>query len=219
MKRELRITGDGSHTLYVPGLDEPYHSIHGSIQESRHVYIDEGYRKTIGDNLRILECGFGTGLNLLLTMEAAKTDKRKIFYHTVEKYPLAPEEYGQLNFGSLIAGLPPHTLASIHDGPWNRPFNTGDSFTVFKEPADFRDMAPKGTFDLVYFDAFAPEKQPDLWTIKVFSKIYELVNPKAILVTYTSKGSVRRTLSSCGFSVEKVPGPPGKREMIRASRR
>ena len=219
MRRELRITGDGSHTLYVPELDEPYHSVHGSIQESRHVYINEGFRKTSGDNLRILECGFGTGLNLLLTMEAARTEVKKVFYHAVEKYPLAPEEYVHLNFGSLVAGLPPHTLTSIHDGPWNRPFIPGDSFTVFKELADFRNMAPKGTFDLVYFDAFAPDKQPDLWSTKVFSKIFELMNPRAILVTYTSKGSVRRTLSSCGFSVEKLPGPPGKREMIRASKR
>ncbi|MGW8315103.1 MAG: tRNA (5-methylaminomethyl-2-thiouridine)(34)-methyltransferase MnmD [Bacteroidales bacterium] len=219
MRREIKITGDGSHTLYVHELDEPYHSIHSSIQESRHVYIEEGYKKVNIDPIRILECGFGTGLNLLLTLEEATRSGKSIYYHTVEKYPLTPDEYRLLNFESFLSGIPHQSLFSIHQGPWDQPFMLGDHFTVYKERADFRKMVPKGPFDLVYFDAFAPDKQPELWNEAVFSRIYKVLNPGAILVTYTSKGAVRRTLTSCGYSIEKVPGPPGKREMIRAGKR
>jgi tRNA U34 5-methylaminomethyl-2-thiouridine-forming methyltransferase MnmC len=219
MKREFRITGDGSHTMYVHELDEPYHSLHGSIRESSHVYIEEGYKKVKKDPIRILECGFGTGLNLLLTMESAAIEGKTVYFHTVEKYPLSPDEYLLLNFESLLPGIPPQSLSGIHEGPWDQPFMARDQFTVFKERADFRKMDPVGPFDLVYFDAFAPDKQPALWSEAIFSVVYQLMSHGAILVTYTSKGAVRRTLTSCGFGVEKIPGPPGKREMVRAYKR
>lgn len=219
MKREIRTTGDGSHTLYVHELDEPYHSIHGSIQESSHVFIEMGLHQIEGNTIRILECGLGTGLNLLLTLIATNKKMRKVYYHAVEKYPLDPDEYRILNFESIVTDSSPESLLRIHEGPWGLPFKLGDHFTVVKERSDFRKMDPNGSFDLVYFDAFAPNKQPAVWSEQVFSKIFSLMNPGAVLVTYTSKGTVRRTLNTCGFKVEKVPGPPGKREMIRATRR
>lgn len=219
MNREIRTTGDGSHTLYVQELDEPYHSMYGSIQESSHVFIEEGLLQIKDNTIRILECGLGTGLNLLLTLAKAGKQRKKVYYHAVEKYPLTADEYRILNFESFIADAPPESLFSIHEGPWDQPFELAGHFTLFKERADFRNMDPNGSFDLVYYDAFAPNKQPSLWSEQVFSSIYSLMNPGAILVTYTSKGAVRRTLTTCGFKVEKVPGPPGKREMIRATRR
>lgn len=219
MNREIRTTGDGSHTFYVHELDEPYHSIHGSIQESSHVFIEMGLQHIEGNTFRILECGLGTGLNLLLTLIESYRQRRQIYYHAAEKYPLDPDEYRVLNFESILTDASPDSLLRIHEGPWNQPFKLADHFTVFKEQSDFRNMDPIGLFDLVYFDAFAPNKQPALWSEKVFSKIFSLMNPGAVMVTYTSKGTVRRTLTTCGFNVEKVPGPPGKREMIRATRR
>lgn len=219
MNRTIRTTGDGSHTLYVHELDEPYHSIHGSIQESSHVFIDKGFNQIQGSSIRILECGLGTGLNLLLTLIESLKRRMNVYYHAVEKYPLDHHEYHMLNFESMLTDVSPESLLRIHEGPWGRPFKLGDQFTVFKERSDFRKMDPSGLFDLVFFDAFAPDKQPAVWSEQVFSKIFSLMSPGAVLVTYTSKGTVRRTLKTCGFMVEKVEGPPGKREMIRATRR
>lgn len=218
MERFLRQTEDGSHTLYVEGLDEAYHSSHGAIQESMHVFIKQGLQSLSKPSLRILEIGFGTGLNALLTWQFAKASKLLIHYHGVEKYPLSKAEYSQLNFESLIQGIPHGLLNEMHDASWEKSVNISDRFSLFKEKADFRAMDPAGNFDLVYFDAFSPDKQPELWSEKVFSIISSKTKKGALLLSYSSKGSVRRTLISCGFSVVKVPGPPGKREMIRAQR-
>lgn len=218
MKRELRSTEDGSHTLFVPGLDEPYHSIHGALQESKHVFIETGFRAIRKMSVRILEIGLGTGLNVLLTLCASLEPKKPVYYHAVEKYPLLPDEYRQLNFEKMNAGIPKGSLVRLHKAPWNTGFDLADHFTVFKERSDIRTMHPSGPFDLVYFDAFAPDKQPEIWSPEVFDKIADMLAPGAVLVTYSSRGSVRRTLVSCGFEVKKVPGPPGKREMIRAIR-
>lgn len=218
MEREIRVTGDGSHTLYVNSLDEPYHSIHGALQESKHVFIEQGLRQVSFSPVRILEIGFGTGLNLLLTLEYSLEKGIEVYYHTVEKYPLSPVEYLKLNYTGYLHTASPDQFEKIHQAPWDISFEIGNHFRIYKEHADFRNMEPKGTFDLVYFDAFAPDKQPELWDAPIFRKVYELMVPGGILVTYTAKGSVRRTLGSCGFEVSKVPGPPGKREMIRAKR-
>lgn len=219
MKRELRITGDGSHTLYVPELDEPYHSIHGALRESRHVFIKQGLGLVKKTSIRILEIGFGTGLNALLTLSETGRSGIRAYYHAVEKYPLQDEEYRQINYEQFIEGIPPGSLAGLHTAPWGKQVPVSDHFILFKEHSDFREMDPDGSFDLVYFDAFAPGKQPYLWSEEIFCRIYRLMNPEGILVSYTVRGSVRRALASCGFDVEKVPGPPGKREMVRAFRR
>ena len=218
MERELRLTEDGSHTLYVIGLDEPYHSMHGSIQESSHVFINQGFQFISKSPLNILEIGMGTGLNVLLSLVESLKDKTEVYYHAVEKYPLSPVEYKKLNFETLISSIPEGSLFQLHTSTWGKIFSLTDNFTVKKELSDFRTMNPKGKFDLVYFDAFAPEKQPQLWTEEIFLKLSHLMNPGGILVSYTSKSAVRRALNSSGFTVTKVPGPPGKWEIIRAIR-
>jgi len=219
MKRELKVTEDGSHTLYVLDLDEPYHSIHGAIQESRHVFLEHGLLTLDKASLNILEIGFGTGLNALLTLAEAHRLGININYHTVEKYPLVYEEYSRINFEEFIPGIPQGSLIKLHDSTWGKAVSINKNFTIIKELSDFRNMDPAGPFDLVFFDACAPQKQPHLWSDEIFRKVSGVVLPGGVLVTYTCKGSIRRTLISCGFDVERAPGPPGKREMIRATRR
>ncbi len=218
MKREIRVTDDGSHTLYVEGLDETYHSIYGAIQESKHVFIRQGLLTVEKSCIRVLELGLGTGLNLLLTFLENLRLQRKLFYHSVEKYPLERTEYRKLNYGDILQA-PEEILERIHDSPWHQKISLDNNFTLLKENRDFRKMQLEGIYDLIYFDAFAPSKQPELWTSHVFSQVSEHMRKGGILVTYTSKGEVRRVLKNNGFEVSKVPGPPGKREMIRAVRR
>lgn len=218
MNRELRITGDGSHTLYVKDLDESYHSTHGALQESMHVFINQGFRSIEKSPMHILEMGLGTGLNVMLTLVEAQKSGAEVYYHAVERYPLSSDEFGKLNHEAIIPGIPGGSLIRMHEAPWGKAFNLSEDFMIYKEQSDFRAMDPKGTFDLVYFDAFAPDKQPELWTPDIFLRLHQLMNPQALLVSYTSKGAVRRALASCGFEVRKVSGPPGKREMIQAWR-
>ncbi len=219
MKREIRLTEDGSHTLYLPEMDEAYHSLHGAIQESLYVYIEQGLIKLDTPKLNILEIGFGTGLNLILSLAEATSRKLEVSYHAVEKYPLTRDEYIQLNYESILKEIPQGLFMTIHESKWDEVVRISESFTIFKEHNDIRSMNPIGPFDLVYYDAFAPQKQAHLWTEEIFMRIYKAMKPGALLLSYTSKGSVRRALISCGFSVERIPGPPGKRHMIRATKR
>jgi tRNA U34 5-methylaminomethyl-2-thiouridine-forming methyltransferase MnmC len=219
MKRSIRFTEDGSHTFYVDQLNEPYHSNHGALQESMHVFIQQGLLTLNIPSVRILEIGFGTGLNALLTFSEALKLNLEIFYHAVEKYPLEEAEYSALNYEKLIKGAPKGLLDLIHRCPWEKAVKISDQISLHKEESDFRSMIPPSHLNLVYFDAFSPEKQPELWSGDVFASIAEHTDPGAVLVTYSSKGEVRRSLLSCGFEVEKVAGPPGKREMIRAIKR
>ena len=219
MERKLKITEDGSHTLYVPELDEAYHSIHGAIRESMHVFIKHGLRTTTTADLRILEIGFGTGLNAILTLSEASQSGQRIYYHAVEKYPLSKSEYQKINFSEVRSDLPQDLFLAMHLAPWGKTAEIGPGFDLYKESTDFRSMEATGPFDLVYFDAFDPQKQPYLWTEEVFSSIAQSVRQGAVLVTYSAKGSVRRALISSGFEVQKVSGPPGKREMVRAIKR
>lgn len=216
MDRELRLTEDGSHTLFVTALDEPYHSIHGALQESSHIFIKQGFQTIQKSPLNILEIGLGTGLNMLLSLVESHKYGLEVYYHAVEKYPIVPSEYRKLNFEKIIPNIPTGSLIKMHEASWEAEFALTDGFKIYKEQSDFRSMNPKGLFDLVYFDAFSPDKQPHLWTSKIFSKLFYLMNPGAILVSYSAKGSVRRALVSSGFEVEKVSGPPGKIEIIRA---
>lgn len=218
METRLQLTGDGSYTLFAPELGEHYHSVFGALQESQHVFLKAGFelvrqkRKTI----RIFEVGFGTGLNALLTL--LQQGDAHVSYTTVEPFPLQPEIIAQLNHAALFddpaAG---HLCKRLHDSPWEQNIEITPGFNLFKLRAGIQDVnIVKDEYDLVYFDAFAPEIQPELWTSEVFMLLYAAMFDGGVLVTYSAKGDVRRNMLAAGFSVERLPGPPGKRHMLRA---
>lgn len=216
MNRKLVRTGDGSHTLFVPELGEHYHSIHGAVQESEHIYIRSGFLYSEKDPVRVLEYGMGTGLNVLLTYIHASRTGRKVHYHTVEKYPVTSAEKNLLNLSELSGCDDPAIFDRIHGCAWNAEVKLSDNFSLYKEQADFRLAAPGSGYDVIYFDAFAPEAQPDLWSAEMFTRVFALAAPGAVLTTYSARGQVRRHLNAAGFTTEKLPGPPGKREITRA---
>lgn len=212
---EIILTEDGSHTLYVPELNEHYHSIHGAVQESGFIFIDNGFRYSTASPVRIFEAGFGTGLNALLTAVESSLTERKTFYTSFEKYPLPSHITGKLNYSSLFPGEA-DIFREIHSCPWNSPFDISDNFTLLKKEGDLTEMDPEGIYDLVYFDAFGPDKQPEMWTDEVFEKMAAITVSGGLLVTYSAKGSVQRSLKRAGFNVTLLPGPPGKRQITRA---
>ena len=219
---KIEITEDGSHTLYVPAIDEHYHSIHGAIQESSHVYIEAGLRACEKDEIHLLEIGFGTGLNAFLSLFETESRNIKIIYHTVERYPLSEEKVSALNYPLLIAPQLSDTFELLHSSPWETPIDISSRFSLVKHRFDFSKPAqfdPQTIFDVVFYDAFAPDKQPEMWKLKIFEKIFALCSSGAIITTYCAKGAVRRTLLTAGFVVERLPGPPGKREMLRGRKK
>ncbi|MBN1927490.1 MAG: tRNA (5-methylaminomethyl-2-thiouridine)(34)-methyltransferase MnmD [Prolixibacteraceae bacterium] len=217
-ERQIITTADGSHTLTVKGIDETYHSTNGAVTESKHVFIESGLNLLNLHEISILEVGFGTGLNALLTLSETLQKSIRIDYIGVEKYPLTNDEIEQLNYSKIIGHDLSDAFQRIHQAKWGQFVDITSQFRILKIKSDFRDVGLSSfdRFNLVYFDAFAPNKQPDLWNKEVYEKIFERCQPGAVFVTYCAKGSVRRDLMSAGFSVEKIPGPPGKREMIRA---
>jgi len=219
MRSEIKITGDGSSTLFVPELNEHYHSVNGAVQESEHVFIQTGLNVLQTKEIAILEVGFGTGLNALLTLMKTKNFD-SVVYHTVEKYPLKWEQVKTLKYEEFL-GLSTEEkkdFRDMHLSPWNSTSTLRDYFILHKTEIDLADYQPSVLFDLIYFDAFAPAVQPELWEEIIFAKLYDTLNPGGILVTYCAKGEVRRRLQRKGFKVERLPGPPGKREIIRATR-
>lgn len=219
MERILQATSDGSHTLLIPSLEVSYHSRHGAIQESMHVFIEAGWKQRNtrpGETINILEIGFGTGLNALLTL--LETTTQTVWFESLEAYPIDLPTAGQLNYCQLL-NRPDlqHTFLEMHTGEWNKPLAIAPNFTLCKRHTKLQDYQQQDkTFDLVYFDAFAPKVQPDLWTEEIFRKIFNLLKDDATLVTYCSKGDVKRAMKAAGFTVKKVPGPYGKRDMVRA---
>lgn len=214
------MTGDGSHTIYVIGLKEHYHSIHGAVSESRHIFIGAGLQWMISgkSGIDIFEVGFGTGLNAFLTWEVSRQNNLKVNYCAIETFPLPSEIYRELNYAEL-AGAPERRMDffSLHESPWNQWQQIDSQFSLLKVQADIQRFQPQpGSADLVYFDAFGPDVQPEMWTIHVFRKLFEALRPGGVLVTYSTKGEVKRNLKAVGFLIEKLPGPPGKREMLRA---
>jgi tRNA U34 5-methylaminomethyl-2-thiouridine-forming methyltransferase MnmC len=210
------ITEDGSHTLYVPDLDEHYHSVHGAVQESMHIFIRNGFETIKTDNISILEIGFGTGLNAFLTASVNMNCRKKILYTTIEKFPLPKGITEKLNYTSLIPGADSELFSRIHSAPWNCDYNLTEDFVLNKVEADATDFIPEGSYNLIYFDAFGPDKQPEMWTPEIFRRISGFSVPGSVFVTYSAKGIVKRSLRECGFTVKLLPGPPGKRHIIRA---
>jgi tRNA U34 5-methylaminomethyl-2-thiouridine-forming methyltransferase MnmC len=238
MNREIITTADGSHTVAIPEMRVTYHSHHGAVQESMHVFIEAGLHWRLGltgqatkvathiiseptsgqtskPPLHIFEMGFGTGLNAYLTALEAEKLQQPIHYTAVEKYPLAAEEAAALNYGNENRGL----FQQLHKAPWEINIPVTSLFSLKKCNTDFQDFLSEQPFDIINFDAFAPTAQPELWTEAIFSKLYHQTNIGGVLVTYCSKGVVRRAMQAAGFTVTKIPGPPGKREMVRAEKR
>ena len=216
MKKELIITKDGSHSLFVPDLNETYHSVHGSISESIHVFINNGLLSHPKKNINILEIGFGTGLNTLLTLKNIK--HRKIHYTSLEPYPISSEIYNKLNFHTLI-NSDSDTFLELHTSNWEEEVFISENFTLYKTQKKIQNFISKKKFDIIYFDAFSPETQAEMWTEEVFKKCFNLLNKDGFLVTYCAKGVVKRTLKSIGYEVETLDGPTGKREMTRANKK
>ncbi len=219
MKRIIKITDDGSSTIYVPELNEHYHSTFGAVQESRHVFINAGLLALKKETIRILEIGFGTGLNALLSFLEAEHFK-SIAYLGIELYPLDWQFIEKLRFDKylkLTEEVNNH-FSKIHNTPWEQLVEISKNFTFLKLKTDFTEYNVSSAFDLVYFDAFAPQIQPELWTEIIFKKLFDAMNKNSILVTYCAKGEVRRNMQNAGFRINRLPGPPGKREMIQAIR-
>ena len=215
--RRIITTNDGSHTLLVPELNEQYHSIHGAIKEAEHVFLKMGLDEFVRSNkvsVNVFEVGFGTGLNALLSAQWATSKQKKLAYTSIEKFPVSKKEFQQLNYGNIVHGSEIYT--KITDAKWNDFTTISNAFKLRKLKLDLRkDTLPNG-FDVVFFDAFAPNKQPELWDTLVFEKIYGIMSENSLMVTYCCQGQAKRNMISAGFEVEKVPGPPGKREMLRA---
>ncbi len=209
----ITITADKSPTLYVPELDEHYHSVNGALQESMHVFINAGFKQIKKKSLSISETGFGTGLNALLTISESQNNTQKIYYETIEKYPLSDDIIEELQktetFNSDI-------FKKIHSAEWEKEINISDNFILKKRQTDLINYIPDKKFDLIYFDAFAPDKQPELWTEEIFTKLCKATNKNGILVTYSAKGSVKQALRNAGYFVKRLPGPAGKRHMVQA---
>jgi tRNA U34 5-methylaminomethyl-2-thiouridine-forming methyltransferase MnmC len=224
MPHRIITTADGSHSLFVPALNEHYHSTNGALQESQHVFIAAGFKyvaeKISRDYVSVLEIGFGTGLNALLTLLEARNRKTAVFYETVEKYALPPTTIAQLNYNTLVPTEDNNCFEKIHQAKWNEetPIATCPEtpYILLKNLQCLLDYRPCRLFDVIYFDAFAPAVQPELWTTAVFKKLYDCLNAGGVLVTYSAKGTVKAALREAGFLVERLPGAAGKRHMVRA---
>lgn len=214
---EIKITADGSCTLYREEIDETYHSTHGAIQESEHVFINAGLKRCTKKEISILELGFGTGLNAYLTYIFTNENQNlKIFYTAIEKFPIDHELVMQLNYTKFKGN--DQIFNQLHLCEWGKALKISENFFIEKIKTDFTGYNHKKNYDLIYFDAFSPDKQPEMWTEDIFRELYLHSNSGAILTTYCAKGDVRRAMKAAGFNVERLSGPPGKREMLRATK-
>lgn len=222
MKRKFLKTGDGSITIHLPEWNEQYHSKHGAIAEAKHVFITSGLQyfveTTLLNEVFILEIGFGTGLNAYLSYLENKNSNYTINYTGVEAYPVASKEIEALNYPQLLA-TPEETFKKFHTSKWEEQTLIDSNFTLTKRNQFFSEIKDEHTYHIIYFDAFGARVQPDLWTVEIFQKMYHALKKDGILVTYSAKGSVRRNMQTVGFNVERLPGPPGKREMLRATKK
>lgn len=220
MDRKVIITSDGSTTIHIPEWDEQYHSIHGAIQEAKHVFIKNGLSLFNNQKLSILEMGFGTGLNSFITFLEAEKYKLSVDYVGVEAYPISNEVVEELNYVSeLKAEDFDSVFDAMHSEGWEVKNEISSKFTLTKRKQFFNEIKDIDTFNLIYFDAFGSRVQPDLWTEEIFKLMYNSLKRNGVLVTYSAKGSVRRAMQAVGFTVERLEGPPGKREMLRATKK
>ncbi|HKL37870.1 MAG TPA: tRNA (5-methylaminomethyl-2-thiouridine)(34)-methyltransferase MnmD [Bacteroidales bacterium] len=221
MKRsqpEFRVTGDGSHTLYLKEMGEYYHSTHGAIRESEYVFIEKGLKACESSSLDLLEVGFGTGLNALLTLKHAREEGLTIRYDALELYPLPPEVFMKLNYTSWLDQEAGGWFEKLHRTAFNQVTEITPFFHLHKMQQDFISFDPNRFYDLVYFDAFAPGKQPEMWSSRPLTNLFQALKPSGVLVTYCAQGKFKRLLKEIGYEVESLTGPPGKREMTRAIR-
>ncbi|WP_100616081.1 tRNA (5-methylaminomethyl-2-thiouridine)(34)-methyltransferase MnmD [Confluentibacter citreus] len=223
MERQVIITADGSSTIYLPEWDEPYHSKHGAIQEAYHVFIKHGLNYLCEQDynqISVLEIGFGTGLNAFITFLEAEKLNISIDYYGVEAYPVSAEDIVKMNYVTELKVEDKDLFfKSMHQVSWEETHNIIPHFLLTKQNKLFSDINDQNKFNIIYFDAFGARVQPELWTEAIFQKMHEALKPNGVLVTYSAKGSVRRAMQAVGFKVEKLPGPPGKREMLRATKR
>ncbi len=213
-------TGDGSHSLLRTDLQETYHSVHGAVRESSHVFMDHGLRvragQLPGQDLSLLEIGLGTGLNTLLTAQEAQRLGIRVRYETWEKHPLPESIWRQLNHGDVLAD--PVLFHALHEAAWDQPVALAPGIELFKRRKDLLQDEMESTYDLIYYDAFAPSRQPEMWTREILAKVTRALKPGGLWVTYCAKGQVKRDLAALGLTVETLPGPPRKKEMTRATR-
>ncbi len=217
----LIVTGDGSHSIFSERFGVMYHSIYGAVTESAHVFIDAGlrYKAVVKPDLAILEVGFGTGLNAFMTWLEAEKRNLRIRYTAIEAYPLALKEVSGFNYaGQLRVPERNADFLRLHRCAWEKPLRCSEQFSFIKHRIRLEDFEPDPVFDVIYFDAFAPQAQPELWSDAILSRMFAALNPDGVLVTYCAKGDFKRALKKAGFEVERLEGPPGKREMTRGTR-
>ncbi|GEP52409.1 hypothetical protein FNO01nite_30810 [Flavobacterium noncentrifugens] len=219
MKREIIQTSDGSTTIHLPDWNESYHSKHGAIQEAYHVFIQNGLSLYVGKPISILEIGFGTGLNAFITFLESQKSNQQIDYVGVEAYPVSADEVLSMNYvNELQAEQYSEVFKEMHESEWNKKFSLSENFSLTKRKQFFNEINDIEKFDLIYFDAFGYRVQPELWSTEIFQKMYNALKPNSVLVTYAARGVVKRSMIEVGFTVEKLAGPPGKREMFRATK-
>lgn len=220
MERRIITTSDGSTTIQLVEWNEQYHSIHGAIQEAYHVFIKNGLSLFENQEVNVLEIGFGTGLNAIITAIESRKLQLKINYSGVEAFPVKMEEITQLNYIEQL-NVPEFEgkFLEMHASAWEQEVAITDNFKLTKEKKDFQEINRTDFFDMIYFDAFGARVQPELWTESIFSIMFTALKNNGVLVTYCAKGSVRRAMQTVGFLVERLPGPPGKREMLRATKK
>ena len=219
MKREIITTNDGSTTIHLPELNESYHSKHGAIQEAYHVFIKNGLSLFEGKSVSILEIGFGTALNSFITYLEAKKSNQIIDYVGVEAYPVAVEEALQMNYvKELNANQEAVIFKNMHETVWEEKKAISDDFSLTKRQQLFQEINDEDAYNLIYFDAFGFRVQPELWSVEVFQKMYNALKINGVIVTYACRSSIKNAMIECGFKVEKLPGAPGKREMLRAKK-
>ena len=215
MKIELVSTQDGSDSLYRPDIDEQYHSSFGAIQESMHIFIRSGFMAVPKKEVQVFEMGFGTGLNVLLTILAANENQKKVKFYSIEKFPVPADMIVRMNYPSLLPPESGEIFRTIHDSEWGMDINIEGS--IFQKiHGDILEFPIAPGNDLIYFDAFSPDKEPLLWKESVFGRIYDSMVSGGVFVTYSAKGDVKRALQAVGFRTEKLDGPPGKKHFLRA---
>ena len=220
MKREILQTLDGSTTIHLPDWNESYHSKHGAIQEAYHVFIKNGLSLFQGKSISILEIGFGTALNTFITFLESQKSLQTIDYVGVEAYPISAEEVLQMNYvAELDAEKERLKFEFMHQSNWEEKNVISSKFTLTKRKQFFEEISDENQFDLIYFDAFGYRVQPELWSSEIFKKMYKALKVNGVLVTYAARGVVKRSMIEVGFTVEKLAGPPGKREMFRATKK